>query len=105
MPAAGCRLKARRCYVRVSDARVDVFQRTCIVVRGSTKRVFNEPKEKRTLRFDVASVGTDDQGTVIPLQRIVRHVPASERMNIMAEVVFDHVTRIYPGNDKPLWMI
>ena len=100
MPAAGYRLKARRCYVRVSDARVDVFQRTCIVVRGSTKRVFNEPKEK-TLRFDVASVGTDDQGTVIPLQRIVRHVPASERMNIMAEVVFDHVTRIYPGNDKP----
>ena len=51
MPAAGCRLKARRCYVRVSDARVDVFQRTCIVVRGSTKRVFNEPKEKRTLRL------------------------------------------------------
>ena len=100
MPAAGYRLKARRCYVRVSDARVDVFQRTCIVVRGSTKRVFNEPKEK-TLRFDVASAGTDDQGTVIPLQRIVRHVPASERMNIMAEVVFDHVTRIYPGNDKP----
>ena len=47
MPAAGYRLKARRCYVRVSDARVDVFQRTCIVVRGSTKRVFNEPKEKR----------------------------------------------------------
>lgn len=47
MPAAGYRLKARRCYVRVSDARVDVFQRTCIVVRGSTKRVFNEPKEKK----------------------------------------------------------
>ena len=23
----------------------------------------------------------------------------------MAEVVFDHVTRIYPGNDKPPWMI
>ncbi|RIY24566.1 sugar ABC transporter ATP-binding protein, partial [Bifidobacteriaceae bacterium NR021] len=21
--------------------------------------------------------------------------------HIMAEVVFDHVTRIYPGNDKP----
>src|SRR6476646_2425197 len=40
-------------------------------------------------------------GTLHPLQRIVRHVPAGEGVLNMATVTFDEATRQYPGNPIP----